>query len=255
MSDGPTRAAGSWLPRVNRRRLLVAGLTVGVASVFRSSRVLADEDDAALATLLDEVRQWLVTAALSASSLDPFLAEWPAAAALRHPAPATLPVLRELPALRALARPEMRSITDRLVDLAPRLHWRQTYGAAEVPAGFLDRYGYTELVGLSGPEPSTRLACGVLVLGPETFYPRHHHEAEEIWVPLVGTAAWQRGDRTWTEQPPGTVIHHASDEGHAVRTGREPLLGLYLWRSANLAQRAHLDARAAPRGHGDHSSV
>ena len=86
------------------------------------------------------------------------------------------------------------------------------------------------------------IACGFLILGPATHYPRHRHEAEEIYLPLSGTAAWQQGDAIWREQPPGTLIHHVSNEPHAMRTGAGPLLALYLWRSANLTQKARLDA-------------
>jgi hypothetical protein len=35
------------------------------------------------------------------------------------------------------------------------------------------------------------------------------------------------------------VIHHASNEPHAMRTGASAFLGLYLWRSADLRQKAH----------------
>ena len=83
------------------------------------------------------------------------------------------------------------------------------------------------------------------MLGPATLYPHHRHEAEEIYVPLSGTAAWQRGDAIWREHPPGTLIHHLSEEPHAMRTGEEPLLALYLWRSSDLAQKARLDRRVS----------
>ncbi len=87
---------------------------------------------------------------------------------------------------------------------------------------------------------SKTLACGFLLLGPRTFYPRHRHEAEEIYLPLSGTAEWQQGDAIWREHPPGTIIHHSSEEPHAMRTHAQPLLALYLWRSANLKQKARL---------------
>ena len=82
------------------------------------------------------------------------------------------------------------------------------------------------------------------MLGPATHYPRHRHEAEEIYLPLSGTAAWQQGDARWRDRPPGTLIHHAGNEPHAMRTGAGPLLALYLWRSANLAQKARWTRRA-----------
>jgi len=57
----------------------------------------------------------------------------------------------------------------------------------------MDNYGWTDLLGQSGSAPDERLACGVLLLGPELYYPPHQHEAEEMYVPLSGTAQWSQG--------------------------------------------------------------
>ena len=88
---------------------------------------------------------------------------------------------------------------------------------------------------------AAQISCGVLVLGPNTFYPPHRHEAEEIYLPLAGTAEWLKGDGVWRHRRPGTLIHHSSEETHAMRTGEQPLLAMYLWRSADLGQNARLD--------------
>ena len=87
---------------------------------------------------------------------------------------------------------------------------------------------------------SERLVCGFLLLGPQTLYPRHRHEAEEIYVPLSGTAAWQQGDGAWREKLPGAAIHHTSLEPHAMRTAQQPLLALYLWRGGGLTRSSRL---------------
>ncbi len=63
-------------------------------------------------------------------------------------------------------------------------------------------------------------------------------------MPLSGTAAWLQGDAVWRDRTPGTLIHHLSEEPHAMRTREEPLLAMYLWRSENLRQKARLDGRA-----------
>ena len=100
---------------------------------------------------------------------------------------------------------------------------RQTYAADEVGDAFLRNYGYAEIVGEKSI-PSRRLACGFLILGPSTLYPRHRHEAEEIYIPLRGTARWQQSDAVWRTRRPGAVIHHASGEPHSMQTGAEPSL-------------------------------
>jgi hypothetical protein len=80
-----------------------------------------------------------------------------------------------------------------LLEMAAALAWRRSYSAASVGAEFYEGYGWSEFAGLTGPVQSARLACGVLLLAPHVHYPLHRHEAEEIYVPLSGTARWQQG--------------------------------------------------------------
>jgi hypothetical protein len=178
-------------------------------------------------------------------SLAPFLADWP-----RTPRQVTitashLPVLRWLPEIAREAAPFGFELVAALYRAAPSLAWRQTYTVKDLDPSFLENYGWSEILGNgNGPWTSERIACGFLILGPSTHYPRHRHEAEEIYLPLSGTAAWQQGDAVWRERAPGTLIHHAGGEPHAMRTGGSPLLALYLWRSDDLAQKARLDSVA-----------
>ena len=131
---------------------------------------------------------------------------------------------------------------------APSLTWRQTYTADEVGDEFLNNYAYTEVIGPTAALASGKFACGFLLLGADVLYPRHRHEAREIYVPLSGTAQWQQADALWRERAPGSIIHHATDEPHAMRTGDDPLLALYLWQSADLRQKARLDVGYATQG-------
>jgi Dimethlysulfonioproprionate lyase len=199
----------------------------------------AADPDPGRAELIARTHALLVS--LQAPALGPFLADWPVAAARRVVAPSTLSVLRCLPEAKAAAPAACLELVDQLCHDAPWMAWRQTYTTAEAGAAFLENYGYSEIIGLSGALASERIACGFLLLGPATFYPRHRHEAEEVYIPLAGTASWQGGDGLWRERSPGTVIHHASDEPHAMRTGSHALLALYLWRSANLHQESHFE--------------
>ena len=186
-----------------------------------------------------QIKQLLVS--LREPRLAPFLLDWPPAMADRAVAPCTLSVLRWLPRLADDPGAFALDLVAAVCHAAPSLAWHQTYTVNDLDAAFLDNYGWSEILGGAGPLPSERIACGFLLLGPSTHYPRHGHEAEEIYLPLCGTAAWQQGDSVWRERVPGTVIHHAGSEPHAMRTGAGPLLALYLWRSTNLAQKARLD--------------
>ena len=171
----------------------------------------------------------------------PFLADWPEPVLPdRRPEPTPLPVLRWLPDAARLAPPATAPLALALTEAADCLAWRQTYTADDLGPAFLERYGWTELVGLRGPVASGRLACGFLLLGPATEYPTHRHEAEEVYVPVAGTALWRAGEGPWTARPPGTTVHHPSWTPHAMRTGAEPLVALYLWRGGDLAQKSRL---------------
>jgi Dimethlysulfonioproprionate lyase len=189
--------------------------------------------------LVEQTHAFLVS--LNAPELAPFLVEWPRTRERRIVQAASVSVVRWLPQVKIDAPASTASLIAELVRVAPLLAWRQTYKQPMVSASFLANYGYTELAGLSGPVPGQRLAWGFLLLGAGTTYPRHRHEAQEIYVPLSGTAVWQHGNQPWRDEPPGVVIHHVSDEPHAMRTRSQPLLALYLWRSDNLDQKSRLD--------------
>ena len=182
---------------------------------------------------------------LQEPALAPFLADWPRTSLRRALHSSHLPVLRWLPEIARDAAPFGFELVAAMYRAAPSLAWRQTYTAKDLDRAFLDNYGWSEILGGgNGPVASERIACGFLILGPSTHYPRHRHEAEEIYLPLSGTAAWQQDDAGWQDRAPGALIHHASEEPHAMRTRGSPLLALYLWRSDNLAQKARLDGVA-----------
>ncbi|HEY4193145.1 MAG TPA: dimethylsulfonioproprionate lyase family protein, partial [Mesorhizobium sp.] len=92
------------------------------------------------------------------------------------------------------------------------------------------------------------VAGGFLILGPEIVYPDHHHVAEEIYVPLTGGTEWRMGEGGFVARRAGEVIHHASNVNHAMRTGSEPLLALYIWRGGPLAQKSTVTGTVAQQG-------
>ncbi|MBV8458182.1 MAG: hypothetical protein JO122_16375 [Acetobacteraceae bacterium] len=168
-----------------------------------------------------------------------FLSLWPdQTVPVRHPVPSPLPALHSLPIVCAAAEPFAAGLCSTLLHATPILEWRQTYTEDDFGPHFLQRYGWTELIGQRGPFPSDRLAAGFILLGPDTEYPPHRHEAEEIYIPLSGHALWLKDDSGWLSRPPGEIVHHVAWTRHAIRTRQNPLLALYLWRGGNLTQKS-----------------
>lgn len=158
-----------------------------------------------------------------------------------------LPVLRRLPRVEDIAAPEARPLADLLRRKAEAFRWGQTYGPEDFGESFLAEYGWLEVFGTRGHFVHAEIAGGLLLLGPNMFYPEHRHTAEEIYLPLTGGAEWFMEGQGWRRRAAGEVVHHGPDVVHAMRTGAEPLLALYLWRGGALDQRSEIVAQPASR--------
>ena len=149
---------------------------------------------------------------------------------------------------------------DRAADLAPAgarplvrflaahgsdLRWGQTYTEADFGKAFIDNYGWLEVFGMRGHFANDEIAAGLLILGPDIVYPDHHHVAEEIYIPLTGGTEWRMGESGFRVRAAGEVVHHASNVNHAMRTGQEPLLALYIWRGGPLAAKSTITGTVA----------
>jgi hypothetical protein len=174
--------------------------------------------------------------------LKTFLADWPAANCMtRSVLPHCLPVLSWMPEAVKAAGKKTEVIVKMLASLANHIAWGQTYSAEDFGAGFLEKYGWTEFIGPRGPIASDRIACGFLFLAPGIEYPRHSHEAEEVYVPLTGQTLWQRSNQEWAYRAPGLPIYHAAWVPHAMRTETVPLLALYLWHGGNRVEKSRIE--------------
>ncbi|MBB3286024.1 MULTISPECIES: dimethylsulfonioproprionate lyase family protein [Rhizobium] len=167
--------------------------------------------------------------------------DWPAEE--RVLAPRDLPVVTYL---RELERPvdgAEGALFEKLSNAAAMLHWAQTYSITDFGADFLQRYGWVELFGTRGHFASEEMAGGFLLLGPGVHYPDHHHEAEEIYIPLTDGSLWSKDAQPFLPRWSGEIIHHPSNIRHAMRTEDQPLVALYLWRGGPLAQKTIISGR------------
>ena len=159
--------------------------------------------------------------------------------------PNGLPCLAHLSRAARIAGAEAAPLGHFLDERCHDFRWGQTYTASDFGQKFIDNYGWLEVFGTRGHFENSKVAGGFLLLGPGISYPDHHHVAEEIYIPLTGGTEWRMGEGAYRRREAGEVIHHASKVNHAMRTGEEPLLALYLWRGGPLAARSTITGTRA----------
>ncbi|TPK98160.1 transcriptional regulator [Mesorhizobium sp. B2-4-12] len=158
--------------------------------------------------------------------------------------PHTLGCLRHLDRAAELTPPDAKPLVQLLARQRNDLPWGQTYTEADFGKAFIDNYGWLEMFGTRGHFANDEVAAGLLILGPDIVYPDHHHVAEEIYIPLTSGTEWRMGEGGFRKREAGEVVHHASNVNHAMRTGKEPLLALYIWRGGPLAQKSTITGTA-----------
>jgi mannose-6-phosphate isomerase-like protein (cupin superfamily) len=165
----------------------------------------------------------------------------PARALEPHP----LACVRHLDRAVELAPPDAKPLVGFVAAHRKDLRWGQTYSQADFGRAFIDNYGWLEVFGMRGHFANDAVAAGLLILGPDIVYPDHHHIAEEIYIPLTGGTEWRMGEGGFRVREAGEVVHHASNVNHAMRTGREPLLAVYIWRGGPLAAKSTITGTLA----------
>jgi hypothetical protein len=153
------------------------------------------------------------------------------AASILTPAPLTLPVLIHLDMCLDEAFLFDASISQAIAELRPYLQWRQSkaYNDALLGTGFIQNYGWCEVIGPNGFFRGDDFLLGLLMLGPNTHYRDHFHPAPELYWPLTSDAEWLKGDEQLTPKAAGTVIWHRPNVIHATRTRARPLLTIWSW--------------------------
>ena len=123
-----------------------------------------------------------------------------------------------------------------------RLCWEQSYKQKEglVPDAMLAGYAFAEIIGQQGPFVSERIRAGIAIWGPHIDYPRHQHEAEEIYVVLAGCAEFKVGTTRSAWRSTGEVVYVESNTPHGFRTTEHSLVVYYLWQAGDLRQQSKI---------------
>jgi len=147
------------------------------------------------------------------------------------PEPTALPVLRYLDPCLDEAHDFDGGIASAISALRPSLQWRQSkaYNDQLLGTGFIENYGWCEIIGPNGFFHGDDFLLGLLMLGPHQHYRDHFHPAPELYWPLTSDTEWRKGDDALTPKAAGTVIWHRPNVVHATRTRDKPLLTLWSW--------------------------
>ena len=140
-------------------------------------------------------------------------------------------------AVRAAATPQERMLASALASASPHLRWKAPYrpgeGSDEMATGYaatmLSMPGPLPRKGYQAPFAHQDVLLAFTLQAPGIFYPLHRHKAPEVYHVISGTAEWQRDGEPWRRRFPGEWLFHASYQGHAMRTGDEPLLAFVAW--------------------------
>ncbi len=140
--------------------------------------------------------------------------------------PADLPVVAHLPrALDLGTQGVLDGMCRTIARVSDDLTWE--YGYERVPQALRKKYAYCEILGPRGPIHAENLILGLVLFGPRTTYPQHHHQGiEESYVSLAG--AWSENDAA--VHAPGSLILNRAQAEHRITTGDyEPCLLAYAW--------------------------
>ncbi|MEM7236616.1 MAG: dimethylsulfonioproprionate lyase family protein [Pseudomonadota bacterium] len=157
--------------------------------------------------------------------------------------------VHDLAELRTALAQDRDPLADLMAQFAARLPWTLGEGAVAMPAGFQGKYRFCEIVGPHGLIRAETIRFGAYLQFANTHYPFHSHSAEEIYLPVSGTARWWRDGVAGEAAPPGTLIRHGPWERHATATGAEPLVALWAW-TGEIGFETHRVDGVSPAGAG-----
>jgi len=120
------------------------------------------------------------------------------------------------------------NLISRLAKCADSLSWREA-GFGKLPKELSKRIFASELIGPNGFFESTNIRIGLLIQQEKIAYPKHWHDAEELYLILNGNAYWSVDDNPADLYPPDSFVHHKSCQPHSMTTQAEPLLALWGW--------------------------
>ena len=127
----------------------------------------------------------------------------------------------------ARASPGIASLAEAFTALAPDLGWRRRPSAEAHGRTFFEGHANADLVGPIGLEQRSDVLVGASLVAPGIRYIDHRHPPEELYI-VMSEGEWYREDRGWHAPGIGGIVYNPSNVVHAMRSGPDPLLALWL---------------------------
>ena len=122
-------------------------------------------------------------------------------------------------------------IAEAVLEVRDEIQWHEAYAEFDDEpdmAAFRRSYAWCSVIGAHAPLHSTKIEAGLTLQGPDTYYPPHVHQAEEIYWLIGGDGDWKIGSEPWFGVEPGDMMFHPSGVRHAMQTNTAPMLAMWL---------------------------
>ena len=158
------------------------------------------------------------------------------------PAPQRLPGCRHLGVALDMAKAgPMAELAIAFERFEPYMRWIRTEHYREkLGDEYMENYCYTNVLGYDALIPHDRVIAAFFIIGPGRHYPRHHHEAEEIYFPFGGDTLWSQADEKPRARPAAEPIHNTPWLPHEMFTRETPLFTFCFWISPGPIKLAQL---------------
>lgn len=135
----------------------------------------------------------------------------------------------------------MSALADAFALLEPHLRWVRTeHYREQLGDHYMENYCYANILGFDALIPHDRIVAAFFLIGPDLHYPRHHHEAEEIYFPFGGDTLWSQDDEPLRPRPAAQPIHNTPWLAHEMKTRTTALFTFCFWVSPGPTQLAQL---------------
>ena len=124
---------------------------------------------------------------------------------------------------------ELKQLAVKFESLYQQLPWYPSDRSTNKKSAFYNGHANAVMTGHGGLEEHTSVRFGVSLIAPNIEYPNHQHPPEEGYL-VISEGDWRQANSDWFHRKPGDTVHNVPNIWHAMRSGKSPLLAVWmLW--------------------------